>query len=242
MLVRSQLSGIRDQLDNLLDEAARANLSTRETLILTCEREIARRDHRRIEMELKLAHFPAVKELASFALAPAAAAWRGFEPSGFASRSTDSATGAECRPSDGRWICQGRQGSVRNATWKRSVGHRESPSRQEGSDSRSNVASVDQRTCADARQIGGVRARSYCLGKIRRRRSEPPAAGRPAARQRHRRDHRSFSTSSRCPKMIRVSDRDVRHDPLGNRGTLTCSVMPWSPPPSSTGSCTTATS
>jgi hypothetical protein len=38
MLARLQLSGIRDQLDNLLDEAARANLSARETLILLCER------------------------------------------------------------------------------------------------------------------------------------------------------------------------------------------------------------
>src|SRR5579864_8680154 len=66
MLARLQLSGIRDQLDSLLDEAARANLSTRETLILLCEREIARKDHRRIEMALKLAHFPAVKELAGF--------------------------------------------------------------------------------------------------------------------------------------------------------------------------------
>ena len=54
MLARLQLSGIRDQLDSLLDEAARANLSARETLILLCEREIARKDHRRIEMGLKL--------------------------------------------------------------------------------------------------------------------------------------------------------------------------------------------
>ena len=66
MLSRLQLTGIRDQLDSLLDEAARANLSARETLILLCEREIARKDHRRIEMALKLAHFPAVKELAGF--------------------------------------------------------------------------------------------------------------------------------------------------------------------------------
>ena len=66
MLARLQLSGIRDQLDSLLDEAARANLSARETLILLCEREIARKDHRRIEMALKLAHFPTVKELAGF--------------------------------------------------------------------------------------------------------------------------------------------------------------------------------
>ena len=66
MLARLQLFGIRDQLDSLLDEAARANLSTRETLILLCEREIARKDHRRIEMGLKLAHFPAVKDLSGF--------------------------------------------------------------------------------------------------------------------------------------------------------------------------------
>jgi len=66
MLARLQLTGIRDQLDNLLDEAARENLSGRETLTLLCEREIARKDHRRIEMALKLAHFPAVKELADF--------------------------------------------------------------------------------------------------------------------------------------------------------------------------------
>jgi DNA replication protein DnaC len=71
MLARLQLTGIRDQLDSLLDGErhaanARADLSARETLILLCEREIARKDHRRIEMGLKLAHFPAVKELAGF--------------------------------------------------------------------------------------------------------------------------------------------------------------------------------
>ncbi len=66
MLARLQLSGIRDQLDSLLEEAARASLSARETLILLCERENAREDRRLIEMALKLAHFPAVKELAGF--------------------------------------------------------------------------------------------------------------------------------------------------------------------------------
>jgi len=66
MLMRLKLSSIRDQLDSLLDEAARSNLSARETLSMLCEREIARKDHRRIEMALKLAHFPAVKELAGF--------------------------------------------------------------------------------------------------------------------------------------------------------------------------------
>jgi len=66
MLARLKLSGICDQLDSLLDEAARANPSARETLLMLCEREIERKDHRRIEMALKLAHFPAVKELAGF--------------------------------------------------------------------------------------------------------------------------------------------------------------------------------
>lgn len=66
MLARLKLGAIRDQLDSLLDEAARMNLSARETLVMLCERELARKDHRRIEMALKLAHFPAVKELTSF--------------------------------------------------------------------------------------------------------------------------------------------------------------------------------
>lgn len=66
MLSRLQLTGIRDQLDNLLDEAARHDLSARETLALLCEREIARKDQRRIEMALKLAHFPYLRELSGF--------------------------------------------------------------------------------------------------------------------------------------------------------------------------------
>jgi len=66
MLTRLQLTGIRDQLDTLLDEAARAELSARETLALLCEREIARKDQRRVEMALKLAHFPYARDLAGF--------------------------------------------------------------------------------------------------------------------------------------------------------------------------------
>jgi len=66
MLTQLNLTAIRDQLDTLLDEAARANLSGRETLSLLLQREIARKDHRRIEMALKLAHFPAMKDLSSF--------------------------------------------------------------------------------------------------------------------------------------------------------------------------------
>jgi DNA replication protein DnaC len=75
MLTRLKLTGIRDQLDGLLDEAGRQELSLRETLVLLCEREIARKDERRIEMTLKLARFPFVRDLLGFdfASAPVAA-------------------------------------------------------------------------------------------------------------------------------------------------------------------------
>jgi hypothetical protein len=66
MLARLQLSGIRDISTACSTRRRRANLSARETLIPLCEREIARKDHHRIEMALKLAHFLAVKELAGF--------------------------------------------------------------------------------------------------------------------------------------------------------------------------------
>ncbi|GAA0002243.1 hypothetical protein BRDID11002_22440 [Bradyrhizobium diazoefficiens] len=66
MLVRLQLSVSAISSTACSDEAARAKLSARETLILLSEREIAPKDHRRIEMALKLAHFSAVKELAGF--------------------------------------------------------------------------------------------------------------------------------------------------------------------------------
>ncbi|MGY3108283.1 hypothetical protein ACVWWR_004510 [Bradyrhizobium sp. LM3.2] len=88
----------------------------------------------------------------------------------------------------------------------------------------------DQHTCADVRQIGGVRAGSCRLGKIRRR---DPNRPRPAVRQR---DNDVRGTAPRPllqhlnpvpkKKMMRVGDRDVRHEPLENRGTLTCSVTP----------------
>jgi len=56
MLTRLQLTAIRDQLDNLLDHAAKSDMTIREALTFLCEREIARKDQRRIEMALKLAH------------------------------------------------------------------------------------------------------------------------------------------------------------------------------------------
>src|ERR671910_317994 len=66
MLGRLKLTAIRDQLDSLLDEAAKRELTLRETLTLFCEREIARKDERRIEMAFGLAKFPFVRDLAGF--------------------------------------------------------------------------------------------------------------------------------------------------------------------------------
>ena len=50
MLDRLKLTAIRDQLDTLLDEAARSEMSLREALAFHAGREIARRDKRRIGM------------------------------------------------------------------------------------------------------------------------------------------------------------------------------------------------
>src|SRR5580700_3678313 len=66
MLTRLHLIAIRDQLDSLLDEAARKELTLREAVGFLCEREIARREDRRIEMASKIAHFPTVRELDGF--------------------------------------------------------------------------------------------------------------------------------------------------------------------------------
>lgn len=65
-LTRLRLTAIRDQLDSLLDEAARKELTLREAVGFLCEREIARREDRRIEMASKIAHFPTVRELDGF--------------------------------------------------------------------------------------------------------------------------------------------------------------------------------
>jgi DNA replication protein DnaC len=66
MLTRLKLTAVRDQLDSLLDEAARGELTIRESLALLCEREIARKDSRRIEMAIGLARFPYARDLAGF--------------------------------------------------------------------------------------------------------------------------------------------------------------------------------
>jgi len=66
MLTRLKLTAMRDQLDSLLDEAASRQMTLRETLAFLCEREIARKDERRIQMGLSIAHFPRVATLEGF--------------------------------------------------------------------------------------------------------------------------------------------------------------------------------
>jgi DNA replication protein DnaC len=66
MLTRLKLTAIRDQLDTLLDEAARREMTLREALGFLCQREIARKDERRVEMAGKIAHFPTVRDLGGF--------------------------------------------------------------------------------------------------------------------------------------------------------------------------------
>lgn len=66
MLTRLQLTAIRDQLDTLLDQAARAELNLREALAMLCAAEVARKDERRIQMGMSIAKFPCVRTLESF--------------------------------------------------------------------------------------------------------------------------------------------------------------------------------
>jgi DNA replication protein DnaC len=66
MLTRLHLTAIRDQLDSLLDEAAKRDLSLRETVALLCERELDRRNERRVTMATKIAHFPTLRDFDGF--------------------------------------------------------------------------------------------------------------------------------------------------------------------------------
>lgn len=66
MLTRLKLTAVRDQLDSLLDEAARRELNLREALAFLCEAEVARKDQRRISMGTSIAKFPYVRTLDGF--------------------------------------------------------------------------------------------------------------------------------------------------------------------------------
>jgi DNA replication protein DnaC len=66
LLARLQLTALRDQLDPLLDEAARRELNLREALAFLCEAEVARREQRRLAMAARLAKFPFARTLDGF--------------------------------------------------------------------------------------------------------------------------------------------------------------------------------
>ena len=66
MLTRLKLTAIRDQLDTLLDQAARAELNLREALAMLCTAEVARKDERRVQMGMSIAKFPFVRTLEGF--------------------------------------------------------------------------------------------------------------------------------------------------------------------------------
>ncbi len=66
LLSRLKLGAMRDQLDSLIDEAGRRELTIREALTMFCEREVARRDQRRIDMGYGLARFPFARDLTGF--------------------------------------------------------------------------------------------------------------------------------------------------------------------------------
>jgi DNA replication protein DnaC len=66
ILTRLKLTALRDQLDTLLDQAARAELNLREALTMMLTAEVARKDERRIQMGLRIARFPHVRTLEGF--------------------------------------------------------------------------------------------------------------------------------------------------------------------------------
>lgn len=66
LLTRLKLTGIRDNLDNLLDMASKQEMSYRQLLYMLCCEEARRKDERRIRMGMNLAHFPCVRTLEGF--------------------------------------------------------------------------------------------------------------------------------------------------------------------------------
>jgi len=66
MLTRLRLGAIREQLDALLEEAARRELNLREALAWLCAAEVASKEQRRLSMAMTIAHFPFVRTLEGF--------------------------------------------------------------------------------------------------------------------------------------------------------------------------------
>jgi DNA replication protein DnaC len=66
LLTRLRLGAIREQLDGLLEEAARRQLNLREALAWLCAAEVASKEQRRLSMAMTIAHFPFVRTLEGF--------------------------------------------------------------------------------------------------------------------------------------------------------------------------------
>ncbi|MFZ4099901.1 MAG: IS21-like element helper ATPase IstB [Chlamydiia bacterium] len=66
LLDRLRLTAIRDRLDSLLDEAARKDLTLRETLLFLLEQEAAQKEQSRHRMGMTMAKFPQVRTLEQF--------------------------------------------------------------------------------------------------------------------------------------------------------------------------------
>ncbi|WP_293170463.1 IS21-like element helper ATPase IstB, partial [Oceanithermus sp.] len=65
-LTRLKLTAIRDQLDTLLDEVSRKDMTHREALSYLLEAEVARKNQRRFAMGINIARFPFVRTLDDF--------------------------------------------------------------------------------------------------------------------------------------------------------------------------------
>ena len=61
MVTRLTLTALREQLDPLLDEIARRELTLREALPWLCQADLARKEERRRQMTLSMAQFPVVR-------------------------------------------------------------------------------------------------------------------------------------------------------------------------------------
>jgi DNA replication protein DnaC len=66
MLSRLRLGAIREQLDGLLEAAARQQLNLREALAWLCAAEVASKEQRRLSMAMTIARFPYVRTLDGF--------------------------------------------------------------------------------------------------------------------------------------------------------------------------------
>ena len=66
MLSRLKLTTIRDKLDNFLDEAARKEMTLRETVYFLCKQEVESKDQKRIRMGISIAKFPYMRTLEQF--------------------------------------------------------------------------------------------------------------------------------------------------------------------------------